>query len=144
MYLDVSHENGRRFLERGITGSVVMLNLLRFRDRADYSGHPELAPVEPVSGSEAYELYIEHTRPFLEAAGGEVLYIGSGGHLLIGPEEARWDLVLLVRHASVKAFLAMATNEDYLAGIGHRTAAVEDSRLLPLIDSEIGRFSTHR
>ena len=28
--------------------------------------------------------------------------------------------------------MAFARDEAYLAGIGHRTAAVEDSRLLPL------------
>ena len=28
----------------------------------------------------------------------------------------------------------MATNEGYMAGIGHRTAALEDSRLLPIIE----------
>ena len=39
---------------------------------------------------------------------------------------------MLVRQHSVAAFLAFASNEAYLAGMGHRTAAVEDSRLLPL------------
>ena len=41
---------------------------------------------------------------------------------------------MLVRQRSVGAVMAFATNEAYLAGIGHRTAALEDSRLLPLIE----------
>ena len=134
MYLDASETNGRRFVQRGITGPVTMLNLLRFRETANYSGHPDLAPPNPISGRLAYDRYIEHTLPFLTDAGGSVLYSGDGGHLLIGPEEQRWDMAFLVRHASVEAFLAMASNEDYLAGIGHRIAALEDSRLLPLED----------
>lgn len=137
MHLDVTQANGRRFLERGINGPVAMLNLLRFREVADYSDFPDLAPPEPISGSEAYDRYAEHTLPFLNASGGAVLFRGNGGHLLIGPEEARWDLVLLVRHASVESFMEMATNEEYLAGIGHRTAALGDSRLLPIVESEI-------
>jgi len=32
----------------------------------------------------------------------------------------------------------LASNDEYLAGIGHRTAALEDSRLLP-IDERGGR-----
>ena len=132
MHLDVTQESGRRLVERGITGPVVMLNLLEFRDVADYSQFPELAPDGPISGREAYHLYIEHTLPFLEAAGGEVLFTAEGGHLLIGPGDARWDLVLLVRHASVETFMGMASDQEYLAGIGHRTAALQDSRLLPL------------
>jgi hypothetical protein len=31
--------------------------------------------------------------------------------------------------------MAFASNAEYLAGIGHRTAALEDSRLLPLQES---------
>ena len=134
MYLDASQDNGRTFIQRGIPGPVTMLNLLRFRDTADYSANPGLAPDRPITGREAYDRYMEHTLPFLTQAGGEVLYTGEGGHLLIGPEETRWDLVLLVRHASVEAFLSMATNEAYLTGVGHRAAALEASRLLPLTD----------
>jgi hypothetical protein len=33
----------------------------------------------------------------------------------------------------VASFLEFASNPDYLAGIGHRLAALEDSRLLPLV-----------
>lgn len=31
---------------------------------------------------------------------------------------------------------AFAADEGYLAGLGHRTAALEDSRLLPLVESQ--------
>ena len=64
------------------------------------------------------------------------MFLGSGGSFLIGPEHEKWDLVMLVRQSSAESFLAFAENKDYLAGLGHRTAAVEDSRLLPL--SRIG------
>lgn len=131
-YLDATQEAGRAFYMRGISGPVVMLNLLRFRDIADYSDSPELAPKQPVSGKAAYRSYMAHTRPFLEEAGGEVLFQGKGGPFLIGPEGEGWDEVLLVRHASVDKFLAFARNEAYLRGVGHRTAALEDSRLLPI------------
>ena len=111
-----------------------MLNLLRFRDTADYSASPELAPAEPISGWEAYRRYMAHTEPFLEDRGGEVVLVGEGGEYFIGPPDERWDMVLLVRQQSLQDFLAFATDEGYLAGIGHRTAALEDSRLLPIFD----------
>jgi hypothetical protein len=41
---------------------------------------------------------------------------------------------MLVRQNSVADFFSFAGNPEYLAGIGHRTAAVEDTRLLPLVD----------
>lgn len=80
-----------------IEGSVVMLNLLRFREVADYSGHPELEPPSPISGGEAFDRYIDATMPHLQASGGELLFMGAGGPFFIGPEEERWDRAMLVR-----------------------------------------------
>ena len=107
-YLAPSWESGRDLFRRNITGEVVMLNLLRFRDIADYAATPELTPT------------------------GAMLFIGEGGPFFIGPEAERWDFAMLVRQSSVQNFIAFASHEGYLAGCGHRLAAVEDSRLLPL------------
>lgn len=131
-YLEPTQDTGKRFIQRGLEGSVVMLNLLRFREIADYSAYPELAPDSPISGAKAFDRYIRHTLPFLEASGGELLFLGSGGPFLIGPEDETWDMAMLVRQNSVASFLAFASHDAYLAGIGHRSAAIEDSRLLPL------------
>ena len=135
-YLMPTQEAGREFVMRQIRGNVVMLNLLRFRKIADYSATPELMPNEPISGKNAYQLYIEHTLPFLTASGGEILFMGDGGAYLIGPTDEHWDAVLLIRQNSVENFLAFESNKEYMKGIGHRTAALEDSRLLPLIENK--------
>jgi hypothetical protein len=134
MYLDPTDENVRQLLTRRISGPVVMLNLLRFREQADYSSCPELAPASPISGSAAYDLYVRHTLPFLTATGGSVELYGTGGHTFIGPPDVRWDLVMAIRQSSVEDFFAFASNADYLVGVGHRTAALEDSRIIPLVD----------
>jgi hypothetical protein len=131
-YLEPTQEAGRDFVMRGIEGGVVMLNLLRFREVADYSATPELAPETPISGAAAYDLYIAHTLPFLKASGGELMFLGAGGAFLVGPQSERWDMVMLVRQKSTASFLAFASDAAYLVGTGHRTAALEDSRLLPL------------
>jgi hypothetical protein len=85
MYLDPTKVTGRRFLERRIKGPVTMLNLLGFRDEANYSASPELAPPDPITGRVAYAVYEAHTLPFLDAAGGRATYVGEGGHFMIGP-----------------------------------------------------------
>src|SRR4051812_12433119 len=114
-----------------------MLNLLRFRRVADYSATPQLAPKQPISGVEAYRLYVEHTLPYLEKSGGKLLFLGNGGNFLIGPSQERWDAAILVRQASVTDFIAFASNPECMAGIGHRLAALEDSRLLPLVEGDV-------
>ena len=133
-YLEPTWNAGRDFAQREIAGELVMLNLLRFRETADYSQSPELAPPQPISGAEAYDRYVAHTLPHLRKSGGDILFMGNGGPLLIGPEGERWDRAMLIRQKSRGAFLAFAVAEAYLAGIGHRTAALADSRLLPLVE----------
>jgi len=133
-FLEVTQEAGAALFARNITGEVVMLNLLRLREVADYSANPELMPSNPISGAEAYQKYMDHTLPFLKANGGDIVFLGRGGRYLIGPQEEQWDLIMLVRQKSVPDFIAFASNKEYLAGMGHRTAALEDSRLLPLVE----------
>src|SRR5208337_1325608 len=105
-YLEPSQEAGRAFIARRIAGEVVMLNLLRFRANADYSGYPELAPAKPMTGAAAYDLYIEHTLPYLRQSGGELVFLGHGGPFLIGPAHERWYAAMLVRQRSVSDFIA--------------------------------------
>jgi len=131
-YLEPTQEAGRAFVMRRMQGSIVMLNMLRFRQIADYSATPDLAPSTAISGAAAFQKYIDHTLPYLREMGGDLVFLGSGGKFMIGPEAERWDLVMMVRQSSVESFLAFASHEAYLAGMGHRTAALEDSRLLPL------------
>ncbi|TXF91722.1 DUF1330 domain-containing protein [Neolewinella aurantiaca] len=130
-YLDVTQQAGARFFGGNTSGPVVMLNLLRFRDTAVFPAGKE--PPIPMSGREAYQKYTEATKPFLEAVGSEVIFSGQADHFLIGPEEEVWDLALLVRHPSKEVFLQFAQNEGYLKTLSYRTAALADSRLLPIV-----------
>jgi hypothetical protein len=133
-YLTPTQEAGRALVMKGISGPVVMVNLLRFRSVADYSATPHLGPDKPISGEEAYQLYMNHTLPHLKASGGEVIFYGKGGPFFIGPPDERWDAILLVKQRSVGDFIDFASNEAYLGGMGHRLAALEDSRLLPIVE----------
>ena len=137
MYLDPTDDDARRLFQRGIEGPLLMLNLLRLREIADYSDFPDLAPTEPISGSAAYDRYVRHTLPFLAASGGSVEFYGTGGHTFVGRPDERWDRVMLIRQSSLEAFFAFASDAEYLAGVGHRTAALEDSRLLPIVEREL-------
>lgn len=136
-YLHVTPEAGKAFYQQKIEGKITMLNLLRFREIADYTGYENLAYDDSVTGKFAYHCYMQAVAPLLKKAGGEVLFYGKGSPFLIGPEEEKWDAILLVRHKSAAAFLAFAQDEDYQKIKGHRQAALEDSRLLPI---EEGRF----
>ena len=131
-YIDATDQSAVQLFSRNITGEVVMLNLLRFREVADYTAFPDLAPKQPITGRAAFQRYIDHTLPFLHDSGGDIEFLGEGGRFFVGPQDERWDVMMLIRQGSINSFIAFATNESYLAGVGHRTASLEDSRLLPL------------
>ena len=89
------------------TGPVVMVNLLRLRDRA------------------AYKRYSELTMPLIKARGGTVLWAGDGEGVAFGDAAAdRWDYVVLVRYPSRAAFLDMMGSPEYAAANVHREQAV--------------------
>lgn len=89
-------------------GPVVMVNLLRLRDRA------------------AYRRYSELTMPLIKARGGTVLWAGNGEAVAFGDAHSdRWDYVVLVRYPSRAAFLDMLRSSEYAAANVQREQAVE-------------------
>jgi uncharacterized protein (DUF1330 family) len=102
---------------------------LRFREVADYAEHPDLAPVSPISGAEAYQRCGEAAQVHLGEVGASVEYFASCGPTVIGPEGERWDMILLVRYPNPAAFLAMVNKPEYQTLAGHR--AVSRSRRRP-------------
>lgn len=131
-YIHATPESGKEFYQYfHDKGKIVLLNLLKFREKADYSKFEQIKPAEEITGEEAYQLYLESTLPELAKAGSRMIYYGQSKRFLIGPELEIWDALLVVEHESVKKFMEFAQNKAYLKNAGHRTAALEDSRLLP-------------
>lgn len=135
-HLEARPESGQRFYhDFHEKGEVVMLNLLKFRSTADYTNLELLKPEKEITGEEAYQLYMDHTLPELKKAGSKILFYGNAKNFLIGPDLEKWDAVLLVEHQSAVKFIEFAQNKDFLKNEGHRTAALIDSRLLPLTEN---------
>jgi virulence-associated protein VagC len=131
-YLTPTFEAGKHLFLKNIQGSIVNLNLIRLKKEADYSEYPDLKPIEKISGWDAYFTYIKEAEPFLKASGGEIIFIGKGDQFLIGPQDEHWDICMLIRQKTVEDFFSFEHNENYMKITGHRIAAIEDSRLLPL------------
>lgn len=104
---------------------VVMINLLRFKERAD-----GIDAADEISGAEAYARYAAGVQPFLDGAGGRVLLACAVSDSVIGPDDGEWDMILAVQYPSRRAFLDMISDPEYLAVHAHRSAALADSRLI--------------
>jgi uncharacterized protein (DUF1330 family) len=105
------------------TGPVVMLNLLKFKERA--SG-------EEGSGADAYKRYGETAVKMVEEQGGRVLWQGRADQILIGDPEQDWDSVVLVEYPSRKAFIEMVTKPKYEEAHEHREAGLERTVLVAM------------
>ncbi len=113
MAIDPSRESFQRFTTAPHDGPVVMLNLLRFADRA------------------GYEAYLRATAPFLAKVGGEVVYAGLGGDPLVAEDGQAWDAVLLVRYPSREAFAAMVGDREYREVTKLRAQSLREAVLQP-------------
>ncbi|MDE2377010.1 DUF1330 domain-containing protein [Bradyrhizobium sp.] len=103
MAVDILNVDGLERLDQ--RAPVVMLNLMRFRERSlDGAG----------TGWDAYLRYSAVTVPMIKARGGTLLWTGDAMAVALGPQAGnRWDFVALVRYPSVAAFLDMMTSEAY-------------------------------
>ncbi len=129
-HVEPTTEQLAQFLANDPGGTVVMLNLLRYLDEADYSEAADLAPESPISGREAYQRYSEGVLPILAGIGGSIEMLGGCHGTLIGPDDEQWDDIVLVRYPDTTAFVSMVSSAEYVAIQGHRTAALADSRLV--------------
>ena len=104
---------------------VVMLNLLKFRDRAAY---PDGRPTE-LTGRQAYLLYAAAMQAVVEGQGGRFVFVGDVESLVIGEVEQLWDTCALVEYPSAAAFARITTSPE-VAEIGVHRAAGLDGQLL--------------
>lgn len=129
-HIEPTRSQLERFIADDPGGPAVMLNLLRYREEADYAEHPDLDPGRPVTGREAYTAYSDAVLPILAGVGGGIEMFGACQGTLIGPEGEEWDDIVLVRYPSTSAFVQMVSSPEYQAIQGHRAAALADSRLV--------------
>ena len=105
---------------------VVMLNLLKFREVAEYTDGRD----ERISGREAYMRYGEAMRGIVEAGGGRMLISADLKDVVIGEVGDLWDVVAMVEYPSAAGFFAIAAS-PVVAEIGvHREAGLAGQLLI--------------
>ena len=112
---------------------VMMLNLLRFRQQANYDDGRD------VTGADADASYGRGSAPVFRRVGGEIVWRGRPEVTLIGPQDERWDLVFIARYPTAGAFLEMVTDPVYREAVRHRQAGVLDSRLIRTTEAAAGQ-----
>jgi uncharacterized protein (DUF1330 family) len=129
--VDPTPDTFRAFLKtRDDGGPIVGVNLLRYRETAAYAPGAPVAGGTDVSGREAYGRYWAVASQEVAKVGGAPVVGGAVLFPLIVPEGEHWDDVVVVRYPSRDAFVEMQKSPTYQAALPHRTAGLEDTRLL--------------
>jgi uncharacterized protein (DUF1330 family) len=115
-------------------GPVVMLNLLKFKARADGAEG---------SGAGEYAKYGDEVVQMVESRGGKVLWMGRADQILIGDAAEGWDSVALVQYPSRKDFLEMVSTPEYEKAHEHRESGLERTVLIACTEtvSRLGQGS---
>lgn len=124
--IDPSREQFDDFKNLPRDTPIMMLNMIRLRDQANYQDG------RIATGAEACSNYGKESGPIFKRVGGSIFWRGKPETTLIGPRTEYWDMIFIAQYPNASAFLEMVTNQDYQAIVYHRQAAVEDSRLIRL------------
>ena len=108
------------FLEGDIESPISMVNLLKFKEKAEYEDGRDTN----LSGKEAYMIYGVEVQEHLKKVGGEMIFGGEISRLMLGEVEDLWDNVAVARYPSRTAMLEMMMDPDYQESEKHRSAGL--------------------
>ena len=118
------------FLEPSNDKPIYMLNLLKFKDRAEYADGRETS----MTGQEAYAIYGQEVAKLLVKHGGAPMFSAGVERLMLGEVEELWDTVAIAMYPNRQAMLAMMTSEAYQEIAVHRSAGLAGQLNIELTD----------
>ncbi len=113
-------EQIKGFLEPGAEGPIYMLNLLKFKEKAEYADGRQT----DLTGAEAYALYGAGVVKCLLKVGGKPMFSANVERLMLGEVEQLWDTVAIAMYPSRQAMLDMMQDKDYQVIAEHRAAGL--------------------
>ena len=126
-----NQEQMRGFLEPGHDGPIYMLNLLKFKEQAEYQDGRDT----DLSGAEAYGIYATEVAEHLAKVGGALMLSARVERLMLGEVEELWDSVGIAMYPSRKAMMEMMSAPDYQASAVHRSAGLAGQLNIELVEA---------
>ena len=125
-----TEEQMESFLEPGRDGPIYMLNLLKFKEKAEYADGRETV----LSGAEAYAIYGQEVIQHLQKVGGAPMFSAGVERLMLGEVEELWDTAAIAMYPSRKAMLEMIVSPEYQASALHREAGLAGQLNIELVE----------
>ena len=107
--------------EPGPDGPIFMVNLLKFKDKAEYEdGRPT-----NLSGRDAYMIYGRAVAALLPQFGGRAIFAGDVTFLSLGQAEELWDEIAIAMYPKRADMVRMSMSEEWRAIAVHRSAGLK-------------------
>jgi len=107
-------------MDKGPEGPIFMVNLLKFKDKAEYEDGRET----DLTGRQAYNLYGAVVAGIIRDFGGRVFFAGDTTFLSLGQVEELWDEVAIAVYPERADLLKMSTSEAWQTASVHRAAGL--------------------
>lgn len=124
-------------LEKGPDGPIYMVNLLKFKDRAQYEDGRETS----LSGRDAYMIYGRAVTDILPLFGGRGLFAGDVTFLALGQVEDLWDEVAIAMYPDRSAMVRMSMSDAWRKIAVHRSAGLKGQLNIETVAPEGGKDS---
>lgn len=126
-----NEEQMKGFMEPGRDGPIYMLNLLKFKEKAEYEDGRDT----DLTGAEAYAIYGAEVVGHLAKVGGAPMFSASVERLMLGEVEELWDTAAIAMYPSRQAMMEMISSPDYQASAVHRTAGLAGQLNIELVEA---------
>ena len=108
-------------IEKGPDGPIFMVNLLKFKDKAEYEDGRDAG----MSGRDAYMIYGRAVSALLPKFGGRGVFAADVTFLALGQVEELWDEVAIAMYPDRAAMVRMSLSEEWREISVHRAAGLK-------------------
>ena len=132
--IDPTPEQIKDFLaHKGANDPVFMLNLLKFKERANYKDG------EDISGREAYARYAKGFSKMVKDSGieGGPIWSGNLNAWMIGQGDGEWDAVAIFKYPNAAVMIETVSSETYRKIHKHRRAGLAGQLLISCDNREV-------
>jgi len=118
--MPTSRERIEEMMQPGPEGPIYMINLLKFKERAEYEDGRQT----DLTGRQAYQLYGRAVSKLITEYGGTVTFVGDVIFLALGQVEDLWDEVAIAMYPTRGDLLRMSSSDAWREAAVHRTAGL--------------------
>lgn len=114
-------EQFKELMQPGPEGPIYMVNLLKFKEKAEYEDGRET----DLTGREAYTLYGRAVAKIITTYGGKVVFAADVTFLSLGEVEELWDDVAIAMYPKRAKLVEMFQSKEWQEAAVHRRAGLK-------------------